>query len=245
MEKTMYNDKIITAVVMARKGSKGLPGKSYRDLNGLPCFFWSVKDAYESEYIDTVIISCSCEVVKDRFNEFKHTLPIKEDKFIYYIDRPEMLNGPLVKNEEVLKHAYKKAWEDLTVDSDYLLTLQSTSPIRNNGLIDNCIEKMFKEKADSLVTVSKHFDFTWKPTNDGAVCPNGYYLNRPMRQQIKKDEFLYIDNGNVYITSKQILFSKDNRLGGVVSMYECDKFQSLQIDDEKDWTLVEAAIKNL
>ena len=227
----MINNKKILAVILARKNSAGLPGKNYRPLLGLPCFLWSVKAAVQSKYIDLVAVSSYCPHVRDAW--------AKTYNKAIYLQRPEELNGPLVKNEDVLKYSVKECQERHGFCADLIITLQPTSPIRTNNLIDRCLEKMEEEQADSLLTVTEHYPFVWKDKKNGAECPNMYYLNRPMRQQMKKEDLYFIDNGNVYITKKNILMKENNRLGGKVSIYKINKYQSFQIDTLQDFEIIE------
>jgi len=230
----MINYKTVLAVIIARKGSAGLPGKNYKPLMGLPCFLWSVKAAEKSKYIDWIVVSSCCPHVKDSWKKYN------KRSFSAFIDRPEELNGPSVKNEDVLKHAVTECQDRLNFTADLVITLQPTSPIRSNDLLDKCIEKIEQEESDSLVTVTSNYPFIWNDYGGEVVCPNMYYLNRPMREDIKNSSFLLIDNGNIYITKRDILMKKNNRLGGKVSVYKTDKYQSYQIDTEEDFNVVES-----
>lgn len=53
----MINGQTVLAVIPARSGSKRCPGKNFRDFRGKPLYLWSVMAAYQSELIDTVIVS--------------------------------------------------------------------------------------------------------------------------------------------------------------------------------------------
>ena len=52
----MINNKKILAVVLARKNSKGLPGKNIKNLNGKPLVAWPISTAKKSKYIDKIIL---------------------------------------------------------------------------------------------------------------------------------------------------------------------------------------------
>ena len=89
------------------------------------------------------------------------------------------------------------------------------------------------------MTVSKNYPFIFHQHDERATCPNMYFTDRPMRQEIRDWQFALIDNGNVYITKKDILLNHNNRLGGRITTYVTDKYQSLQIDDLEDFNLIE------
>ena len=233
----MINNKKILAVVLARKGSVGLPGKNYKSLSNLPCFLWSVLAAENSKYVDLIAVSSLCPDVKKAWQDYN-----KSDKCIF-IDRPEELNGPLVRNEAVVRHAVEECRNNLKFRAELIVTLQPTSPFRYDNLLDSCIEKLEEDKSNSLLTVTRHHPFIWHNTLSGPICPNNYYLNRPMRQELQESDFIFLDNGNIYITDHDTLITENNRLGGKVSLYETDKYQGLQIDDMEDFELIERIIE--
>lgn len=227
--------------MLARRGSSGFPGKNYRLLLGIPCFIWSIIAAQNSQYVDLIVTSSCCPFVKESWEKYHNSFPCEKLK---YIDRPEELNSPNTKNEDVLLNVLEQY-----SDFDWIVTLQPTSPIRNNNLLDKCLEYLFSMDADSLLTATRHTPFIWKKRkyplfHDYVECPNNYYLNRPMRQEIEEQDFIFLDNGNIYITKKDILLKNKNRLGGKIAIYEIDKFQSLQVDDEQDFELIETICKN-
>jgi len=230
----MINYKTVLAIVIARKNSIGFPGKNYKPLMGLPCFLWSVKAAEKSKYVDRIVVSSCCPYVKKSWKEYD------KSSFSTFINRPEELNGPSIKNEDVLRHAIVECQDSLNFTADLIVTLQPTSPIRYDNLLDRCIEKMEQEDSDSLVTVTPNYPFIWNDYGSEVVCPNMYYLDRPMREDIKDSSFSLIDNGNIYITKYNILIQNNNRLGGKISVYKTDKYQSYQIDTREDFEIVES-----
>ena len=67
----MINNKRILSVIIARKGSKGIKGKNFRKLCGLPLFLWSVEASLDSKYIDKTIVSSNCPYCKEIIDEYK------------------------------------------------------------------------------------------------------------------------------------------------------------------------------
>ncbi len=86
----MINRHTVLAVIPARSGSKRCPGKNFRDFRGRPLYLWSVQQAYDSKYIDTVMVS--------------------RDK-----DRPPELCADEAMNEDVLRHHLKQYPHDIIV----------------------------------------------------------------------------------------------------------------------------------
>ncbi|WP_230198127.1 cytidylyltransferase domain-containing protein [Megasphaera massiliensis] len=59
----MINDKRVLAIIPARGGSKGVPGKNIRMLNGKPLIAWTIEEANKSKYIDRVIVSSDDDAI--------------------------------------------------------------------------------------------------------------------------------------------------------------------------------------
>ena len=64
----MINNKKVLSIITARAGSKGLPCKNYKEINGFPLVCWSMLDSMKSEYIDITVISSNCPHVKDAYS---------------------------------------------------------------------------------------------------------------------------------------------------------------------------------
>ena len=251
----MINGKKVLAIVTARANSQGLPGKNHKQLLGSPLFTWSIMSAIRSKYVDTVVISSNCEHVKEislqLIDEIKNAVGQCKDlikcKNVEFLQRPEEYATSISKNEDSLIHAYHYAKDHLSIDADIIANLQPTSPIRDtkdNILLDECLEKMENEKADSLFTGTRHTPFYFKII-DGEVKAEWDIYNRPMRQELENSNWAWHwhDDGNVYVVSTPLLLSSKCRLGGKISLFETDEFQTIQIDISKDFQLIEAVCK--
>ena len=240
----MISNKRILSVITARKGSKGIPGKNYRDLLGKPLFMWSVMASVSSKYVDKTIISSNCEQIERIYNEDKDL--IKGITFFNisnceFIRRPVEISGDLSKNEEALIHAINNEKEQF----DVVINLQPTSPIRLEGLLDKCIEMYYNGNYDSLITAKKDTPFFWQKINGEwkYTVDKNHCCDRKMRQEFKDNEFTYHDCGSIYITDVDIMLRTKCRIGKKVAIFEVDRMNSLQIDEEFDFELIEQMAK--
>jgi len=240
----MINNKKILVVITARAGSKGVVGKNYKKLLDKPLFIWSVLAALKSKYIDRVVISSNCVEVKKYYLDFAYKNGKNLLEKLYWVERPDKYAMDNSKNEEALIHSYKIIKEDLNFDADIIVNLQPTSPCRLNNLIDKCIEQYNEGGHDSLLTANKDTPFLWKYKNKKWVYMDENCCNRKMRQEINEDEFIYHDNGNVYMTDSNILLESECRIGYNPCIYETKEINSLQIDTEFDFQLIEKIIEN-
>jgi N-acylneuraminate cytidylyltransferase len=222
-----------------------MAGKNYRKIKGVPLVSWSIMFSLLSKYIDLTVVSSNCEVVKKITKNISKNLAYynceletlhEKDYFsnkLLFLDRPDEFSTSTSKNEEALLHTL-----DNMVDKyDIVINLQPTSPIRFDCLIDKCLEKFVKDKADSLFTANKCTPFFFRVINNEVLADWDIH-NRPMRQEII--DWVYHDNGNVYIMKSDLLKETKCRLGGKMSIYETDQFQSLQIDSEEDLLIINA-----
>jgi N-acylneuraminate cytidylyltransferase len=232
------------AVILARAGSKGIPGKNYRDLLGKPLFWWSVDAAVQSKYVDTVVISSNCEHCEEEYVRWitDESMTKKHVDSVIWVNRPDELSGDLSKNEDALIHALNCFKSD---KYDIVVNLQVTSPCRLEGLVDRCIEAYDEGGYDSLLTGTKDTPFLWKKENGKWIYPvdNHDCCDRKMRQEFKEDEFTYHDNGNLYITESRILLDRECRIGYNPCVFETKGINGLQIDEEFDFDLIETMAK--
>ena len=92
----MYRDKKILALIPARGGSKGLPGKNIRPLLGKPLIAWTIEQAKASKYIDRVIVSTDDKKIEEVAEEYGAEVPFL---------RPEGLAKDQSRGIDVILHA--------------------------------------------------------------------------------------------------------------------------------------------
>ena len=229
----MINDKTILVVVTARGGSVGIPGKNYKKFCGQPLVNWSVIAAKNSEYVDKIAISSNCEHVH------KVTADFLAQENCVWIQRPDYLSTGTSKNEAALIHACYEMEFKHGCSADIIINLQPTSPIRTHRLLDCCIDSFVKsENVDSLLTVNRETPFFWQK-KDGKVTSTYDPKNRPMRQEISDDEFIFHDNGNIYLMTRDCLLNDGCRIGNSPVLFETDQHQSMQIDTKTDFDILE------
>jgi CMP-N,N'-diacetyllegionaminic acid synthase len=247
----MYQGKKILSIVIARAGSKGIKLKNVRPLLGQPLFMWSVDASLQSKYIDYTVISSNCEHVKKVYEEFisdynflrREDEPDISDKVVW-VQRPEEFSTSTSKNEDAMIHAVEVLKEQ-GKEFDSVVTLQPTSPVRNDRLIDKSIKSYYDGKYDSLVSGKKDTPFLWRKVRGKWIydIDKNHCCNRKMRQAFidNKDysEFIFHDDGNLYQSNIEMLLKTKCRLGDKTCFYETDKLQSLQIDEEIDFQLIE------
>ena len=133
----------ILAIVPARGGSKGIPGKNMVDLNGKPLMQYTFDAAKESKYIDRILLSTDDE----KFAEFGRSQGIEVEM------RPEELATDTAVMKDVINyHLDRLAEKGYT--PDIFILLQPTSPLRTAQHIDDALKLLIEdETADAIVSV--------------------------------------------------------------------------------------------
>ena len=228
----MYNGKKVLAIVPARAGSKGLPGKNYRDFHGYPLFQWSMLAGLNSSYVDHTVLSTNCPEVKKAYDHFSRICCASNRNKMGIVERPDAISGDFSTTESALLDAVEQVGME---NVQWVVTLQPTSPLRYNGLLDSCFEELDKNCSDSLFTGKKMTPFFMRKTEDGTrEVEDSMLFSRPMRQDMVDGDFFYHDCGNIYISHIDVL-KNGNRLGTRVAIQETDWCQSCQIDTYQDF----------
>lgn len=219
------------AIIPARAGSIGLPGKNYALISGKPLVYWSLLAAYQSE-VKTIALTTNCPHVKKIGEDFGTEFNCGSRLVI--IDRPENLCAADASTEDAVKHALGQTGSSY----EFVVLLQPTSPARKDSLIDACIRQLdCHSDFDAILTCSEHTPFFFnrfgkvlKPIDDNRRVP---------RQRLMPWQMYLHDNGNVYVT-RMAAFMEYGRLGRQTMGHVVSNFESMQIDTKEDFVAMEA-----
>lgn len=216
------------AIIPARAGSKGIPRKNLLSLCGKPLIAWSIEQAKNAKGVDSVWVSSDGDEILEVACRYGAGA----------IRRPASIADDTASSEAAWLHACDFL-RDAGVKIDLVVGMQATSPIREASDITLAVEKVHKEKLDSLLTVVEIEDFfMWRCGDDGVPESVNYdYRNRKRRQAIEKR---YLENGSFYVFSPEILRQYGNRLGGRIGMHVMERYKMFQIDSIPDAKLCEA-----
>jgi len=227
------NKSKIICIIPARGGSKGVPRKNVINVAGKPLIAHSIDHGIKSSYVNRIVVSTDdleiCEV-SERYGA-------------EVIKRPKRLSGDKAKSESALIHVLDYLKKNENYSPDLVVFLQATEPIRKPEYIDEAVQKLIENNADSCFSayLQEKFFAHWIISNDGNPLPMNMELsNRPIRQEFPTE---YIENGNIYVFKPSILYENGDRLGGKIVIYPMHVLDSFGIDDLKDIVIVEDILK--
>ncbi|KIO54202.1 acylneuraminate cytidylyltransferase family protein [Flavobacterium hibernum] len=205
------------AIIPARGGSKRLPQKNIKLLDGFPLLSFSILFAQEnSEIIDEIYVSTDDEDIKN--------IALKYGAKV--IDRPLELSGDLEPTVSALKHVL----QSIDCDVENVILLQATNPIRPENLLKQAFEIYQKQNCNSLFTVSRNYKKFGKIT-DQKFIPYNYKIG----QRSQDIDPLYFENGLLYIT-KASLILEDIIISEDAFPLEIDHiFANVDIDTQEDF----------
>lgn len=222
--------KKIIAIIPARGGSKGIPGKNIKIFAGKPLIVHSIEQALSTPQIDAVYVSTDDDEIAK----------ISKKAGAEIINRPKEISGDTATTESAIEHTLSV----LKGKPDIIVLLQATSPLRPKSSIENAIDKFINGNYDSLLSVSPTHRFFWK-IKDGQINAEYDYLNRPRRQDIKQEDIKYVENGSIYIFTREHFEKNGNRLGGKIGYIIFPEEYSYEIDNYSDFEFLEILAKQL
>lgn len=228
----------ILAIIPARGGSKGVPRKNIKELDGKPLIAWTIEAALKSKYIDRVVVSTEDREISIISEENGAEVPFL---------RPLHLSNDDTPTIDVIVYTINELKKRYNYSPQYVILLQCTSPLRNVNNVDEAIERFINNKeCDSLVSVSEveHTPYWNKMISKDGYITNfiDYDENKLTRRQ--QFESVYRLNGAIYISSKENLVKFNSFLTVKTIPYIMSRKSSIDIDDIDDFGIAEYFLKN-
>jgi CMP-N-acetylneuraminic acid synthetase len=223
----------VLAVIPARGGSKGLPGKNIRPLAGKPLLAYTAEAALSCKRLNEVLLSTDSEEIA----AVGRALGLK----VPFLRPPEFAtdNAPTIL---ALRHAVEWFEQTRGREVSAVVTLQPTTPLRCAEDVDRAVEIFLDHQpgAESLISVckagEKHPLTLYEAAGD-YLTPFMPGVNPTTRRQ--EFPLIYWRNGAVYITRRDYLFETGRIVSDRPLFYEMPRSRSVGIDDLYDFALAE------
>jgi CMP-N,N'-diacetyllegionaminic acid synthase len=233
----MIGGRRILCIVPARAGSKGLPDKNVRLLDGKPLLTWPITAALGSQHVDRVIVSTDSQDYAD--------IALAAGADVPFL-RPVELASDLSPSIDFILHAIDEL-EQSDDSYDWLLLLEPTSPLTETSDVDAAIAMLSaaEGQADAVVGItameSQHPAYSVTCDAKGRIAPlqGQRFADMPRRQDLAP---VFNLDGSLYLSTIAALrrergFCHDRTLGYVTSQEK-----SMEVDSLMDFICIEALL---
>jgi CMP-N-acetylneuraminic acid synthetase len=221
----------IAALITARGGSKGLPGKNIKLLAGKPMIAYSILAAQGARSVSRVVVSTDDAAIAQAARQWGAEVPFL---------RPAELAQDDTPHHRVLGHALDWLEDHEGYRPQYLLLLQPTSPLRTSDDIEGAVALAADKDADAVLGVRPARDHPLLARildSEGRVSP----FCRPEAQAARRQDFppAFAVNGAIYLFKPRALRERGaNYMQGAYG-YVMPEERSLDVDTAWDFRLAE------
>lgn len=211
----------IVALVPMRHNSERVPGKNYRMFAGQPLFHCILRSLLKCDYVEEIVIDTDSPAIMKNVSE----------KFpqVMLLERPNHLRAGTVPMNDVL------AWDVSQIEADFYLQTHSTNPLLGSETIKKAIEFFLSHypHCDSLFSVTRLQTRLW----DQKTRPVNHNPKILLRTQDLPP--IYEENSNLYIFTSDSLEKNKSRIGNKPIIFETDRREAIDIDEELDFQIAE------
>jgi len=215
----------VLAVIPARGGSKGVPGKNLAPVGGIPLVARAVRECVAAQHVTHVVVSTDDPSIAE----------VARSAGAEIVLRPADIAGDTATSEAAVLHAmdaHEAAHGGVPVD--VVLLVQCTSPFITSEEIDGVAARVIADGADTAHTVAPFHGFVWREDTeaaDGAYGVNHDKAGRPRRQD-RPQEFL--ETGTAYAMRAGGFRAHGHRFFGRTELVRTDPTRVLEIDEPGD-----------
>lgn len=205
-------------IIPARGGSKRIPNKNIKDLNGKPLIAYSIEASLD--LTDEVYVSTDSSEIADVASSLGAKI----------IERPSEISGDTSKTEEAIVH-----FLECVPDVDKFACVQATTPMVKFS--DLSLGFKLLSEYDSVISVKEMTEYLWSNNAFPINFKIGY------RHRTQDMDKIYSETGSFYITTKRKFLQRNCLYDGKVGFVVMSKIASFEIDTQEDWELVSKCMK--
>lgn len=211
----------ILAVIPARAGSKGIPNKNIRIINGRPLVAYAIENALRSRFVTDVVVTTDSPMVK----------VVAVQMGAKVVDRAADLCGDAVTLDGVVYDAARR------FDCDAVVTMQPTSPTLKVETLDRAIANFLDRGLDTLISANNRPHLAWTRNAEGRTIPA--YEKRLNRQYLPP---YYAETG-AFVISRREVVTPLSRIGPKVDVFDVPDGESIDIDTYADLAAAALALE--
>lgn len=212
---------VVAAIVPMRHTSERVPQKNYRLFGGRPLYHHVIESLLAAPSVDQILIDTDSPVImEDAARAFPQVL---------VIERPEHLRDGRIPMNDVLLNDIGH------VEADWYLQTHSTNPLLRPETIEHALTELIEERDryDSLFSVTRLQTRFW--------YADGRPVNHDPAVLVRTQDLppIYEENSCLYVFTKAGLTKLGNRIGDRPLMFEIDRAEAQDIDEELDFAVAE------
>jgi YrbI family 3-deoxy-D-manno-octulosonate 8-phosphate phosphatase len=223
----------VLAVIPARGGSKGVPGKNLAPVGGVPLVARAVRACTEARRVTSVVVSTDDPAIAE----------VARAAGAEVVLRPQAIAGDTASSEAAVLHAMDAHAAMSGTAADVVLLVQCTSPFLTGEEIDGVVAAVTDGGADTAHTVAPFHGFVWRDGTDGTdvsggatgaaggVGVNHDKSTRPRRQDRPQD---LLETGAAYAMRADGFRAAGHRFFGRTALVRTDPARVLEIDEPAD-----------
>ena len=220
----------LLVIIPARKGSKGIPGKNKKMLNGKPLIQYTIDVAKKIFQINSICISTDDPEIQQIGIENGLNVPDL---------RPDYLSNDASSARDVILYEVLKTGRKI----DTIVYLQPTSPLRTTQNIQEAINLYDRNLMDMLVSVTNtkanpYFNLFEEDENENLVLSK---MHKSKSRQEAPAVFQF--NGAIYIINLESITRSEIAEFKKIKKYVMHKENSIDIDEPLDWMLAEILLQ--
>ncbi|OLN33515.1 cytidylyltransferase domain-containing protein [Desulfosporosinus metallidurans] len=226
----MFNDHRIIAIIPARSGSKGLPDKNIRILNGKPLIAYSIVQAQEAGIFDEIFLSTDSQEYANIAVQYGANVPFL---------RSDKLATDTASTWDCVKEALDQYYT-IGKKFDIFVLLQPTSPLRTSQDIVAAVETLMLRNADAVVSVSEaDHSPLWYNVLPESKSLNGFLRQEALNKNRQELPTYYRINGAVYVVKTECFLRSQNIYDYNSFAYIMPRENSVDIDTMLDFSIAE------
>lgn len=223
----------VLIVIPARGGSKGIPHKNIKSLNGKPLICYSIDVARQFTSDENICVTTDDDEIIKVVEDYGLKVPFK---------RPDYLATDTCGSNEVIQHAFQ-FYEQKGIHYDAILLLQPTSPFRKVEFLKEAVS-LFDESIDMVTSVklsscNPYYD-GFEENEEGLLDISKGDGTIERRQDAPS---VWQQNGSIYVINPKSLIEKGMAHFTRIRKYAMAELFSVDIDTPFDWKVAELVIK--
>ncbi len=211
----------VLAVIPARGGSKGVPGKNIATVGGVPLVARAVRACVRAGRVSQVVVSTDDAAIAE----------VARSAGAEVVLRPADIAGDTATSESAVLHAMDAHQAMTGVPADVVLLVQCTSPFITSDDIEGVTAAVTEEGADTALTVAPFHGFVWREEDRGGEGVNHSRATRPRRQDRPQD---LLETGAAYAMRADGFRAAGHRFFGRTALVWTDPARVLEIDEPAD-----------